>query len=224
MASGYLIATRFELLYDAALRSGRYDNNPNTTEPIYGVPHKSRAILPPNFPRYRGINRDPLRALSYEEAKLFTEAGTPSVASEATAVLDKIELSTGREDGWVTSANDIECVWNALGGGRKKYEVIFGKEFGDPALPPKGALFLGCDAAYFCSDHFSCICDALFIPIWHGTDPEGMLFRDHFFKLNEHGLFDSNEQALDYLHYYLSFDWTERDDNFTSIEIYSVTL
>src|ERR1043166_3259484 len=67
MASGYLIATRFELLYDAALRSGRYDNNPNRTEPIYGVPHKSRAILPPNFPRYRGINRDPLRALSYEQ-------------------------------------------------------------------------------------------------------------------------------------------------------------
>jgi hypothetical protein len=49
-----------------------------------------------------------------------------------------------------------------------------------------------------------------------------MLFREHFERLNRNGLFGSNEKAFDYLRHYLSFDWTERADNFTSIEVYSV--
>ena len=222
MASGYLIVTRFEVLYDAALRSGQYDVHPVITGPIYGIPHKSRPVLPAGFPRYRGIDREPLRALSYEAAKQITESGLPSEANEATALLWDIETNTGREDGWVTSAQDIQSVWDALAEEQQRYEIIFGKEWDDPASPPEGVDFLGSDAAYFVLDHFSCICDALFFPRWHGTDPDGTLFRAHFSKLNRNGLFDTNEAALEYLRYYLSFDWTERADNFTSIEVYGI--
>lgn len=223
MASGYLIVTRFEVLYNAAVRSGRYDDNLKTTEPIYGIPHRSRPVPPENLPRYRGIDREPLKALSFAEAKAIAETGTPCEANAATALLAEIESATGREDGWLTDPEDVHRVWVALGDDRPKYEVVFGKEYQDSVPPPQGAEYLGSDTAYFVSNHFSCICDALFIPRWHGTDPEGALFRKHFAKLNFNGLFNSNEGALDYLRYYLSFDWTERDDNFTSIEVYTVS-
>jgi hypothetical protein len=32
------------------------------------------------------------------------------------------------------------------------------------------------------------------------------------------------QEALDYLQYYLSFDWTERADTFTSIEVHALPL
>ncbi|HVP09648.1 MAG TPA: hypothetical protein VMV94_00500 [Phycisphaerae bacterium] len=122
----------------------------------------------------------------------------------------------------MTAEADILRAWSALGATRAKYEIIFGKEQADGTQPPPGARFLGCDAAQFVSGHFSCICDALFFPRWHGTDLEGVLFKEHFSKLNRNGLFGSNEEAMDYLRYYLSFDWTERSDKFTSIEVYEI--
>ncbi len=222
MASGYLIATRFDVLYAAGIQRRAYDNILTDSSPIYGVPHESLPLPGGTRPRYRGIDRQPLRALTYESARLITEAGVPCEANDATAVLDQIEVATGREDGWVTERHSIYRAWDALGEAQAEHEVIFAKECEDIAHSPVGAEFLGCDTAYFVSDHFSCICDALFFPRWHGTDPEGTLFRPHFDKLNTNGLFDSNEAALDYLRYYLSFDWTERADNFTSIEVYSV--
>ncbi len=221
MSSGYLLATRFEVLYEAALQSGRYNENPVSPEPIYGIPHRSVPLKRDGVRRYRGIDRDPLRAMRREETKLFTETGTPCEATPATILLDEIERDTGREDGWVTAATNIRKVWAALGADQVNYEIIFAKEYQDNTSSPDGAEFLGCDVAYFVSDHFSCICDALFFPRWHGTDPEGVLFRQYFDLLNRNGLFDSNSVALDYLRYYLGFDWTERDDTFTSIEVFA---
>jgi len=58
-------------------------------------------------------------------------------------------------------------------------------------------------------DHFSASCDCLCFPRWHGTDPEGLLFREHFSRLNRDGLFRSAQEARAFLRYYLSFDWTE---------------
>ena len=223
MASGFLIVTRFEALYAAAIERGTYDDIPAIKTPIYGIPHKTCPTPHSSRPKYCGIDRKPLSALSFENARLFTEAGTPCEASDATALLAEYEDTTGREDGWVTEEHSIRKVWDALGEGQAQYEVIFAKEYQTSAHPPRRAVFLGCDTAYFVSDHFSCICDALFFPRWHGTDLEGTLFRSHFDKLNSHGLFGTNEDALDYLRYYLSFDWTERADNFTSIEVYSVS-
>jgi len=216
--------TRPDVLYVDAIRHGTYDNNPVVSTPIYGIPHKSRPSPDAAYRQYRGIDREPLDALSFDDARQLTGDGISCEATEATALLDEIELATGREDGWVTDRHSIRRVWDALRNDQAKYEVIFAKESGDPSVPSKDATLLGCDAAYFPMDCFSCICDALFFPKWHGTDPEGTLFLKHFDKLNRNGLFNSNEMALEYLQYYLSFDWTERASNFTSIEVYSVDL
>ena len=142
----------------------------------------------------------------------------------ATNLLHEIEIRTSRDDGWVTSQDDILEIWELLGSEQSDYEIIWAKEFEETAPVPGGCRFLGCDTAYFVSDHLSCICDALFFPRWHGTDPEGVLFRSHYDLLNRDGLFDSNDSASDYLQYYLSFDWTERADNFTSIEVYALEV
>lgn len=221
MASGFLIPTHFDALYAADMQQGTYDRHAGDVA-IYGIPHRNHPTPTPDRPAYRGIDRVPLIALSFENARLFTKCGTPCEATEATNLLDELEVASGREDGWITDADSVRRAWNALGEAREKYEVVFAKEYQDPAAPPEAAVFLGCDVAYFGGDHFSCICDALFFPRWHGTDKEGTLFRAHFDKLNTHGLFNTNEEALEYLRYYLSFDWTERDDTFTSIEVYSI--
>jgi hypothetical protein len=221
MSNGYLLVTRYEVLYQRALNSHTYDNNP-TGEAIYGIPFPPNPT--PTEKMYRGIDREPLQALTHDEAKLFTEAGTPAEASAATNLLSEIENQTKRDDGWLTSLEDIIEVWKLLGSEQSNYEIIWAKEFKDPASVPESCQLLGCDAAYFVIDHFSCICDALFFPRWHGTDSEGVLFRKYYDSLNRNGLFDTNELALDYLRYYLSFDWTERDDNFTSIEVYAVEV
>jgi hypothetical protein len=222
MASGYLIVTRFEVLYDTALHSGMCDDHPIAGEPIYGIPHRNRPIPPQDMPQYRGVDRKPLQPLSFANARLFTEMGTPCEANEATALLDEIASATGRDDGWVTAPKDILKVWNTLGDGQRRYEIIFGKEWEDGTKPSPNAQFLGYDAAYFGPDHFSCVCDTLFMPRWHGADPEGVLFKEHFRRLNRDGLFGTSAEALNFLQYYLSFDWTEREDKMTSIEVYAV--
>ena len=49
-------------------------------------------------------------------------------------------------------------------------------------------------------------------PKWHGTDNEGTLFAVYYEHLNEHALFNSREEAQEFLDFYRSFDWTETGD------------
>jgi len=236
MASGFLIVKKFEVLYKAALerealyeearRRGEYDKDHLPRLPIYGIYHPDRDLNDRSTRRYHGIDREPLDGLSFDFVQSIKKEDPywPGEATAASDLLDSIEIVSGREDGWVTELNDIKEVWAAVGADQDQYEVIFAKQYDDDTSAPLGAEFLGADTAYFVSDHFSCICDALFFPRWHGCDEEGVLFREHFDKLNLNGLFNSNDDALEYLRYYLSFDWTERatSDPFTSIEVYAV--
>ncbi len=219
MSAGYQLATRYEVLY-----RGYAENDLAIDKPIYGVPWKGDINPRPGAPRYRGVDREPLRGLTIEIARLFTEAGSPAKANPATELLYEIETRTGREDGWVTSPADIGLAWAALGDEQSDYEIIWAKEYEDTVAVPEYCRFIGCDIACFDGDQFSCICDALFFPRWHGTDLEGVLFKEYYDLLNSHVLLDSNELALQYLDYYLSFDWTEHIGNFTSIEVYEVDL
>ncbi len=224
MSSGYLIAAQFETLYEHALNNQAYDDHPQLSKkrPIYGIPLKEFPEPREDTPRYRGIDREPLDAMSYEEAKILREAEVPVEANDATALLQQIQDRTGREDGWVTRIEDILAIWKLLGERQSAYELIFGRTFDDTEPVPGFCEFLGWDSAQFVDDYFSCICDALFFPRWHGTDKEGTLFKKHYDSLNKNGLFDTNEQATDYLNYYLSFDWTEHGSDMTTVEVYSV--
>ena len=68
---------------------------------------------------------------------------------------------------------------------------------------------LGYDPTWFIGDHFSAIADCMCFPLWHGTDEAGTLFKTYHDRLNGNALYDNAEDALEFLNYYRSFDWTE---------------
>ena len=85
---------------------------------------------------------------------------------------------------------------------------------------PNGMSFLGYDVCYpLDGDGFSSICDCMFLCRWHGCDENGTEFISEFGKLNENGLFNSKEEAIQYLYHYLSQDWAETGE-FCIVEIY----
>ena len=60
-------------------------------------------------------------------------------------------------------------------------------------------------------------------PRWHGCDPEGTLFLPFFERLNENALFDTADDATEFLDFYRSHDWTESGDYFIA-DVWSVAL
>ena len=68
---------------------------------------------------------------------------------------------------------------------------------------------LGFEPTWFVGDCFSAVCDCMCFPKWHGTDKEGVLFVEHYERLNQHALFNSRNEAQAFLDFYRSFDWKE---------------
>jgi hypothetical protein len=97
-------------------------------------------------------------------------------------------------------------------GASKDLEITWTRLAGRSIQPPPNFRFIGYEPNYFAGDWFSPISDCMCFPRWHGTDREGVLFSDWFSRLNTQGLFDTKEEAQNFLNYYLSFDWTERGD------------
>lgn len=104
----------------------------------------------------------------------------------------------------------------------KDYEIIFVKTIDSDCNIPNGYKLAGFDVGYDGLEPFgvySIISDCMFIPKWHGCDERGKDFKKFYNKLNDNGLFDDKNTALEYLKHYLSFEWTERGD-FAIYEIY----
>jgi adenylate kinase family enzyme len=89
------------------------------------------------------------------------------------------------------------------------YELIWTRlaDSGVGSLPE--FISIGYEPTYFYGDHFSIICDSLFIPRWHGTDDEGTAFQEYFNSLNKFGLFNFLEEAERFKEYYSTFEWAE---------------
>lgn len=106
-------------------------------------------------------------------------------------------------------------------------ELIYYRVCGAEQETPTGLELLGYDAGYTFGrgygDGFSAVCDCMFLARWHGCDKEGTEFAEEFHRLNENGLFGSQEQALAYLFHYLNQDWAETGD-FCVMEIYRPRL
>ncbi len=221
MSAGFCIFKKFETHYREDIENGRYEVEPDCTK-FYGIPITTNPEIPTEAPRYRGADRDPVEPISFETWQMFTECGRPVLYNKATQFLSELEEYKVVNDKWITSMDDILRAWELLDN-KDDYEIIFARKDNDKTPTPPYSTLLGWDAADFDGDSFSCICDALFLPKWHGSDKEGILFSKHFDSLNANGIFDSREEAYDYLKYYLSFDWTERSDTFTAIEIFSIT-
>ena len=102
-------------------------------------------------------------------------------------------------------------------------ELLFYRMTGSEDEVPANMRFIGFDVGYpfgmGCGDGFSAVCDCMFLCRWHGCDDKGTEFLKEFQQLNENGLFDSAETAVNYLYHYLSLDWSERG-YFCVFEIY----
>lgn len=188
VTNGFLVLKRFEHLFR------EFAAKPELDRRIYALPvfgdEPSRAVV-----RYRGLDRDAI------EPSL-----RGSLAEIRMAELDPDDAHGGFI-GTLEQAREV-LRW-ADEEAPAIYEIAWARVAGSSHAPPPGFEFLGFEPSFFTSDHFSASCDCLCFPRWHGTDPDGLLFREHFIRLNRDGLFRSAEDASAFLAHYLSFDWTE---------------
>ncbi len=208
MPSGYLIVKTFDRVW-AEFAS------PTTDQAIYGIPRKG-ILAAVARKRYRGIDRDAIcdhyRSLPNRERDVRLEA-------EAQALLAKMGAEEASEwgdakvsEGLILRWDDVLLLLSKIRD-RIGYEVIWVRDYlydiedVDSVIPDSSAL-LGYEPSNG-REHFSAIADCLFFPRWHGTDMEGVLFASWYESLNENGLFNSATEALNFLDFYRSREWTE---------------
>ncbi len=188
VTSGFLVLKRFEHLFREFAAKPEFDRR------IYALPlfgdDPSKATI-----RYRGLDRNAIEPY----------------ASGSLAEIRMAELDPDDTGGGLIAS--LEHALDVLRWAEQEapgvFELAWARVAGTPQAPPGAFEFLGFEPSYFTGDHFSASCDSLCFPRWHGTDPEGLLFGEHFRRLNRDGLFPSAEEATAFLAYYLSFDWTE---------------
>jgi hypothetical protein len=190
---------------------------------IYSIPWKEKS--PDEYAKqYRGVCRDPLFPWNERDEEIFSGSGevVEPIDSELKAHLAVGQLDKDREpeggnivkpdEGDIIKAHeDALRVFGLLEPPIEREVLWFCNVESDPRSQPDYPL-LGYEPALFGGDWFSAISDCLCFPIWHGTDTEGELFREHHERLNDHALFDTPDAARDFLDYYRSFDWTETGD------------
>ena len=191
VTQGFLVLKCFEPLFRGFAAKPEFDRR------IYALPvfgdDPSIAVV-----RYRGLDRDAIAAYT---------AG--SLAQIRMAELDPDDVGGGLIATLEQARDVLRWAEEEAPGA---YEIAWARVAGSLHAPPPGFEFLGFEPSYFTGDHFSASCDCLCFPRWHGTDPEGLLFQEHFSRLNRNGLFRSAQEASAFLRYYLSFDWTETGD------------
>jgi hypothetical protein len=186
--SGFLIVKTFHRLFRDY--SARY----SLSRDLYAMPRIDRK--PEDYwIQYRGLDRDALDP--YTDSEVLAEIRMAELEKEGKC-----------RDGFLFNLDDIRSVLDFLED-KKDYEIIWTKTIQSRSIPPEGYSTVGFEPTYFTGDHFSAACDCMLFPRWHGTDKEGTLFIDHFRKLNQDGLFNTEEEASEFLKYYLSYEWTE---------------
>lgn len=188
VTNGFLVVKRFEPLFRQFAADAKFDRR------IYALPVHGDAPSAATV-RYRGLDRDAIRPYA---------KGT--LAEARMAELDPEDARGGLLP-TLDEALDVQRWAEEEAPG--VHEIVWARVASEPVEPPPGFERLGFEPSYFTGDHFSAICDCMCFPRWHGTDREGILFREHFERLNQHGLFESAQEASAFLAFYLSFDWTE---------------
>jgi len=226
MDSGYLILKTFERMYRwyLDLRDSRDYPLPDDRV-IYSIPWKQKS---PNAyaKQYRGVCREPLFPWNERDEEVFRGSGmvvepldSELKAHQAVGQLDKDRDPD--DEIIIKSHGDAMRVFSLLEAPVER-EVIWVRKAESDVVSQPDCPLLGYDPAWFGGNWFSAISDCLCFPIWHGTDPEGELFKEYHEKLNNHALFDTPEGAREFLAYYRSFDWTETGD-YAIIEVRLVT-
>ena len=199
--SGFLIVRSYATLYQ--------EFRVKSTRPFYGIPRVGipRDAMPK---RYRGIDREPLGAWSDDDLKIRGERVFSWALHERNACLAMVGLEArgaSRND-FIFEESDAREVFAQLDC-RDEWEIVWARKVTARASPPTGYRVCGYEPTWWTGDHFSALCDCMCFPRWHGTDADGSLFAAHFDRLNGNALFDTAEQAEDFLRFYVSLDWTE---------------
>jgi hypothetical protein len=195
---GFLLVEKYESLYE------RYKERYKITYDWYSIPRIDRNPTQ-NRIKYRGIDRDCIQANKNSKRNLA------EIRLSEIAFRDMYDVEEDFLD-----YNMLNDVYSWLENDKGKYEAIFVKKDAVECTIPDNYVRIGFESSYFTSDHFSVSCDCMIFPRWHGTDKEGILFLDYYQKLNKYGLFENIETTEEFLKYYLSFDWTERGDFYTT--------
>jgi hypothetical protein len=192
--SGFLIVKTFERQYRDWLSKWvkRLDLIPD----IYSLPRPDRQPSGYNI-KYRGMDRDELSA-------------DPPYDTLAKLRVDELIDERRSADGLLFGETEASDLFAYLDDNDKlDYEIIWARVADSLIVPPSGYQSVGFEPTFFLGDHFAPQCDCMLFPRWHGTDDEGTLFLEHYLKLNNYGLFESIQDAKNFLEFYLSFDWTE---------------
>jgi len=209
--AGFLIVHQFEEIYlDYCTRFEKVfrDYWDLSDELIYSVPQRT---LPPTQVRkkYRGIDRMPL--VSWPAREFPDETWMGREEPEASQAYYDLDTSNRAQDDFILSLVDARHIYSLLRN-RERWEIIWaGNSELDLDRNGVGAT-IGFEPTWFSGDRFSAVCDCMCFPKWHGTDKKGVLFANHYERLNGHALFNSRDDAKEFLKYYLSFDWTETGD------------
>jgi hypothetical protein len=197
--SAFLVVKRFEVLYRNFAQKTHFNRA------IYALPEASTDWTASRV-RYHGLDRNPITA--WDDARALA-------AQIRIAEIGEVPRWIGC---YLLQPEDVTDVlkW-AEAEVPGEYEPIWARLAGSEITPPMSYRLVGYEPSFFPGGYFSASCDCMCFPRWHGTDVEGVLFSEHFKRLNNNGLFESSNEAVNFLSYYLSFDWTEQGD-FTIIE------
>jgi hypothetical protein len=203
--SGFLVVKTFEREYHDWF--SKFVSKPDLIPDIYAIPQVDRPPGESNI-KYRGMDRD----------ELSTEFPYDILAKLRIEEL----IDEGKSaDGLIFDRNEALDLFSYLDDDDKlDYEIIWAKIATSPAAPPGGYNTVGFEPTYFSGDHFAPQCDCMLFPRWHGTDDEGILFLEYFHKVNRYGMFDSIQDAGNFLKYYLNIDWTEHVGEYVIAEVF----
>ncbi len=191
--AGFLIVKTYQRLYREY--SGRY----GLDHDFYAIPRVDREPQQATV-QYRGLDRDAMNEGGSNA--VYNNNSLAEIRMEELAKLGKCCM------GFTFSLEDAKDAFSYVEDQADR-EIIWARTVVSNDTPPSDYASIGFEPTDFWTDHFAPQCDCMLIPRWHGSDNEGTLFSGHFRKLNRYGLFVTPDDALEFLEYYLKFDWTE---------------
>ena len=198
ITSGFFIVKTYEKMFlDYLSERG------GITEKIYAIPRKNSS--PEDYPlQYRGLDRDAL--IARDNGDTLAEIRMSEIR-EAKKISHEL-IWYWKSPALLSSFEEALEVYEWLEGMKPDYEIVWARIAGSGDPLPEHFISIGFEPSWF-PDDFSASNDCMFFAMWHGPDNEGKIFLPYFERMNTYGLFQSVEDAGDFLACYLPFDWTE---------------
>lgn len=202
MDAGYVIVKKFTRLYESYTANKDHYLNGYSQIP-YSMPNPH--ILPSAFAKkYHGIDRE--GPLPYTDS-----------TDSAEKFLGLLQQQGKATEFFISTADDASNAISQLHP-TDHYEIIWARMLTSNSLTPNEYTSIGFEPING-QTGFSPLCDSMCFMRWHGSDPDGHLFKNYYDKLNTYALFNNSKTATDFTNFYLSWDEAEQD-NYEIAEIF----